>query len=507
MSKMELLLFAAASCLLALVVNASSSPWKHETILAQSGGSPNTNLGESVAINADGMVVLASSTFRSGAIVFTKQSGGVWDNQPLLEGNTVESLALSADGNTVLLGTPRVYENGEWNDVGAAWVFTKQNNTYALEATLLAGNAVIGLASKQGASVALSRNGNTALIGAPQDDPRFDPSDDYGGYGYLGATYVYTRNTNTKAWSRQQKLVHSKAYCLKKTTCLAQGHRVALSGNGNYALVYANLPSEADETTFLFVRNANTNKWTEQAKKFVGGQWGFTMSRTGTRMVIGGTGAFERTNSGTKWQTRQGMGSAWNAGPTAMNANGDLVVVGMDVYYGNREMAYGRYAASKWERVGTVNLTGGFRANAVGMSEDGNVLVVGNGAGVRVLQSTLDTATPTQFATAVPSTAPITRRPTTTTANPTVTPTSTTPSMMPTLKPSMMSTLKPSVVPTSTPSMMSTSNPTEEDTTTTQRPLRFTFPPFTRTPTISSSTVTSPSSTFTLLFLLMFMWW
>ena len=66
------------------------------------------------------------------------------------------SIALSADGNTALVGGAS--DNGE---VGAAWVYTRKEGTWAQQGTKLVGTTNIG-ASAQGGAVSLSADGNTA---------------------------------------------------------------------------------------------------------------------------------------------------------------------------------------------------------------------------------------------------------------------------------------------------------------------------------------------------------
>ena len=70
-------------------------------------------------------------------------------------------MALSADGNTALIGGPS--DNG---GVGAAWVFTRSGSTWTQQGAKLVGTGAVGHAG-QGWSVALSADGNTALVGGP----------------------------------------------------------------------------------------------------------------------------------------------------------------------------------------------------------------------------------------------------------------------------------------------------------------------------------------------------
>ncbi|MFM6181089.1 MAG: hypothetical protein ACKPA8_06165, partial [Dolichospermum sp.] len=68
-------------------------------------------------------------------------------------------VALSADGNTAIVGG-----NRDNNYVGAAWIFTRNNDIWTQQGNKLVGTNALTL-SNQGFSVDLSADGNTALIG------------------------------------------------------------------------------------------------------------------------------------------------------------------------------------------------------------------------------------------------------------------------------------------------------------------------------------------------------
>lgn len=94
-----------------------------------------------------------------------------------LNGSPVQgtSIALSADGNTVIVGGP-----GDNSNAGAAWVFSWNKGAWVQQGNKLIGNGTVGMA-RQGSSVALSADGNTALVGGPAT-------------GAQGATWVYARH-------------------------------------------------------------------------------------------------------------------------------------------------------------------------------------------------------------------------------------------------------------------------------------------------------------------------
>src|SRR5262249_30323947 len=73
------------------------------------------------------------------------------------------SASLSGDGNTGIVGGP-----GDNSDAGAAWVYTRSGGVWSEQAKLVATDAVGN--SLQGNSVALSSDGNTAIVGGGGDN-------------------------------------------------------------------------------------------------------------------------------------------------------------------------------------------------------------------------------------------------------------------------------------------------------------------------------------------------
>ena len=102
------------------------------------------------------------------------------------------SVALSGDGNTAIVGGP--FDNNFGNIiVGAAWVYTRSGAVWSQQAKLV-GTGVAGSAGAlQGNSVSLSDDGNTAIVGGPFDN------------NFAGAAWVFTRSGGV--WSQQAKLV------------------------------------------------------------------------------------------------------------------------------------------------------------------------------------------------------------------------------------------------------------------------------------------------------------
>ncbi len=178
-----------------------------------------------MALSADGNTALVGGpedNIGTGAVWVFTRSGSTWTQQgsKLTGGGEAEagefgrSVALSADGNTALVGGP------EGNiGTGAAWVFTRSGTTWTEQAKLAAGGESGG--GLFGFSVALGENGDTALIGGPRDD------------NGVGAAWVFTRSGST--WSQQG----SKLTGSGENGAGEFGDSVALAANGNSGLIGA----------------------------------------------------------------------------------------------------------------------------------------------------------------------------------------------------------------------------------------------------------------------------
>jgi hypothetical protein len=244
---------ALSACALGLVaVQAAAAPTYVKLIVPGVVG-----FGERVALSADGNTALISDFLGYGsdklgaARVFTR-SGSTWTQQgPRLTGGSEQvdegfgtGLALSADGNTALVGA--LYDNER---VGAAWVFTRSGSTWSQQGPKLTGAGEVGK-GEFGEAVALSADGNTALIGGGGDN------------GSAGAVWVFTRSGST--WSQQgEKLTVGKgegSYF---------GNSVSLTSDGNTALVAGGDASEAGPVSWVFTRSGTS--WGERAKLAVEG--------------------------------------------------------------------------------------------------------------------------------------------------------------------------------------------------------------------------------------------
>ena len=148
------------------------------------------------------------------------------------------SVALSSDGNTMAVGSPRESSaakgiNGNQGDetataAGAVYIFSRSGTTWSQEAYIKASNSRVG--AYFGTSVALSSDGDTLAVGSPAEKSAArglngDQNDTSAPSPGPGAVYVYSRRGTR--WSQQ---AYGKASNLVPTNF---GEVVALSADGN----------------------------------------------------------------------------------------------------------------------------------------------------------------------------------------------------------------------------------------------------------------------------------
>jgi hypothetical protein len=269
--------------------------------LVGSGASGASGQGLSVAISADGITAIVGgyndNTGTGAAWIYTR-SGTTWTQQGsklIGTGATGKAgqgvkVALSADGNTAIVGG-----YGDNSLTGAVWIYTRSVGVWTQQGNKLVGTGNSG-ASQQGRSVSLSADGNTALVGGYADNAN------------AGAVWVYTRSGGT--WSQQgSKLVGTGA-----TGKAQQGQSACLSADGNTAMVGGIYDNTNIGAVWVFTGSSGT--WTQQGSKLIGTggttaayQGGSAcLSADGNIAMVGGFG--DNSNAGAVWvYTRSG--STW----------------------------------------------------------------------------------------------------------------------------------------------------------------------------------------------------
>ena len=194
----------------AYIFTRSGSTWTQEAVLTASDGAAYDQFGTSVSISSDGNTAIVGASYAdpndipaAGAAYIFTRSGSIWSQQAKLTAsdaaaydNFGNSVSISSDGNTVLVGALSADPNGK-SDAGEAYIFTRSDATWTEEAMLTAND---GAAYDQfGVSVSISSDGNTAIVDAVYAVPS--------GKTDAGAAYIFTRSGTT--WSQQAKLTAS----------------------------------------------------------------------------------------------------------------------------------------------------------------------------------------------------------------------------------------------------------------------------------------------------------
>ena len=225
------------------------------------------------------------------------------------------SVAISADGNTIIVGGPGDVDPSTGAQVGAAWVFTRTNGVWTQQGTKLVGSGAPGDA-RQGTSVALSADGNTALVGGPADNAT------------TGAAWIFTRTNGV--WSQQgAKLVATDAVGLAQ-----QGQSVSLSADGNTAIIGG--PSDNSNFGAAWIFTRSNGVWS-QTSKLVGSsrQQGIAVALSGDASTAllasntfqGGVSVF--TNNGGVWTQQAALGSFdFFISSVALSSNGNTALIG-----------------------------------------------------------------------------------------------------------------------------------------------------------------------------------
>jgi hypothetical protein len=128
-----------------------------------------------MAVSGDGNTVIFGGNVvgpSAGRVWVFTRSGGNWVQQgnPILTSGIAGlaqqawAVALSGDGNTAVLAEP-----GDNVGMGAAWVFTRSSGVWTQQGNKMVGAGATGMA-EQGYSAAISADASTIVIGGPADN-------------------------------------------------------------------------------------------------------------------------------------------------------------------------------------------------------------------------------------------------------------------------------------------------------------------------------------------------
>jgi FG-GAP repeat/Bacterial Ig domain len=358
-----------------------------------------SQFGDSVALSADGNMALIGgqidNSSKGAAWVFVR-SGSSWGQLgskivPPDETTSSQfgtSVALSGDGGTALIGGN--LDGG----TGAAWVYVRSGSSWA-EQRKLPATGLTG-ADKFGQSVALSFDGNTAIIGGPGNDGSAGAG--HGG----GAAWVFTRSGTT--WTQQGPPISPTVGPMNNNS--AFGTAVALSSDGNIAFIGGPQDGPGSGTVWAYTRSGAT--WSPQQALNANDEAGFPglahfgaaidLSSDGNTALIGGPddnnsiggAAWVFTRSGTTWSQQGGKllptnangGNAQFGNSVALSSDGNTALIGSDQDANNIGAAYVfTRSGSVWtqqQRMTGAGETGfGFFGSGVALASDGQTAMIG----------------------------------------------------------------------------------------------------------------------------------
>jgi hypothetical protein len=295
-----------------------------------------TDQGTSVSISADGNTAIvggAGDNSGSGAAWVYTRSGEVWTqqgNKLVGSGATGEakqgtSVSISADGNTAILGG---YDDN--SGAGAVWVFIRSGGVWAQQGSKLVGTGAVG-AANQSNCVSISADGNTVIVGGYADNSG------------VGAAWIYIRSGGV--WMQQG----SKLIGTGTSGSAFQGISVSISADGNTVIVGGSLDSSNIGAAWVYTRTAGA--WSQQGNKLVGsgvtGTYAYqgssvSLSADGNTAVVGGeddntlvgaTWVYRRsgglwTQQGNKLSGSGAIGEAHQGASVSVSADGNTAIVG-----------------------------------------------------------------------------------------------------------------------------------------------------------------------------------
>jgi FG-GAP repeat len=329
-----------------------------------------------------------------------------------------EAVALSADGNTMAVGasgesSAATGVNGDQSDTsasgaGAVYIFVRTAGAWSAPTYIKPLNT--GAGDSFGSAVALSADGSTLAVGAPEEDSNartINGNHNDNSANGAGAAYVFVRNGTS--WSQQ-------AYIKPFNTDPNDGfgRTVALSGDG-HTLAVGSSGEDSNATTvggnendnnasnsgaaYVFSRNAGA--WTQQA--YIKASNGAANHRLGTSVALASDGttlavsatgeggsagaAYVFTRNAGTW-TEQAYVKALNAAPSnsfgssiALAGNGNTMAVGATARANNSGAAYVfTRSGATWTQQAFLTATypdgSDYFGNAVSLSADGNLLAV-----------------------------------------------------------------------------------------------------------------------------------
>jgi len=311
----------------AYVLVRAGTSWTYQTRLTASDGAEYDNFGRTVALSADGNTALIGASNKTvdgkpsqGAAYAFVRSGSVWSQQDMLSqsdglenDNFGRTVAISGDGNTVLIGANNKTVQGK-SSQGAAYIFTRSDSVWSEQAILTASDGVEN--DNFGRPVTISADGTTALIGANNKT--------VGGNLSQGAAYVFVRSGSD--WSLQTMLAADDG-----VEGDYFGSALAISADGTSALISASSKAVAEKPAqgAVYVFGRTGQAWSQPTILTAddgaeGDYFGFSLALSadgGTALI----GAYNKTV-----QENQAQGGSYIFVRTGLDWNQQAVLNGND---------------------------------------------------------------------------------------------------------------------------------------------------------------------------------
>jgi len=256
----------------------------------------NDNFGNSVAVSADGNTIVVgayqdevSGTSDNGVVYVFDRTGNSFNQVGILTGSRAGdtsdqfgySVAVSADGKTIIAGSPFDEGSGAANSSGTAYVFDRVGNTFT-QVGILTGLYASTAGDNFGYSVATSANGNTIAVGAYQDET--------GATSDIGVVYVFDRVGDT--FTRVGSLTGS--YAINSSDGF--GNSLVVSTDGKTIIVgaYQDETGGTSDTGVVYIFERQGNTFTQVASltgsnSGAADQFGYSVavSADGRKIIVG----------------------------------------------------------------------------------------------------------------------------------------------------------------------------------------------------------------------------
>jgi hypothetical protein len=290
--------------------------------------------GSRVAVSRDTLVV-ATAVFGSDSVTVFRRSGAAWVGDPVLrnpdpsDDDFGASVAVSADGETVVIGVP--FNDRVVSGSGTVFVYRRGFLGWAVDAVLKASNADFD--DDFGRAVAI--DGDTIVVGADREDSAAtgvngaSPGSEDNSQTASGAAYVFRRSGSS--WTQE-------AYLKASNTGANDGFGASVAISGDTIAIGAAsedsaatgvngaAPGQGDNSTFsagaVYVFRRSGTSWAQEAyvkasNTGASDVFGCSVALSGDTLVVGASGedsaatGVDGSSPGPGDNSKEGSGAAY----------------------------------------------------------------------------------------------------------------------------------------------------------------------------------------------------